>query len=180
MTHVLQLWLRQHAAAYRRPCWQAIWTDPSGQYHSTCSSCVSMWWPRDSDVVATGHHIAIWWPPHIIWWLPDKKIFSAVVPAGLRKFSCNGRVGDAFHISRSLMQWFKMTMFVVICIELSGIMSHLYSLFASICIFFLWLKCLDLYCKLVFEIIRNLQTRMPLLTIHQYAKTKAAIIFLMQ
>ena len=37
MTHVLQVWLRQHAAAYSAqfgadPCWQAIWTDPSGQY----------------------------------------------------------------------------------------------------------------------------------------------------
>jgi len=37
MTHVLQVWLRQHAAAYSAqfgadPCWQAIWTDPPGQY----------------------------------------------------------------------------------------------------------------------------------------------------
>ena len=36
MTHVLQVWLRQHAAAYSAqfgadPCWQAI-TDPPGQY----------------------------------------------------------------------------------------------------------------------------------------------------
>jgi len=74
-----------------------------------------------------------------------------------------------------------MTVLVVICtyIERSGIMSHVYSLFASICIFSVT-KILDLYCKLVFENIRNLQTRMMLLTIKQYTKTKAAIIFLMQ
>ena len=39
-----------------------------------------MWSPPDSDVVTilyliSDHHIAIWWPPHIIWWLPDKNIF---------------------------------------------------------------------------------------------------------
>ena len=88
-----------------------------------------MWWPTDSDVVATtslsgGHHILtqeeqrmphtslsgghhILWPPDNMWWPPDSdvvattslsgghhilsggyqiKIFSAVVPAGLRSF----------------------------------------------------------------------------------------------
>ena len=52
-----------------------------------CSSCVSMWWPPDSDVVATaslsgGHHILS--GGHQI-----KKIFSAVVPAGLHTKACD-------------------------------------------------------------------------------------------
>ena len=30
----------------------------------------------------------MWWPPDniVIWWPPDKKIFPAVVPAGLRNY----------------------------------------------------------------------------------------------
>ena len=36
MTHFLQVWLTQHAAAYNGSCWQAIWTDPPGQYRSCC------------------------------------------------------------------------------------------------------------------------------------------------
>jgi len=58
--------------------------------------------------------------------------------------------------------------------ELSGSMSHVYS-FMHVYVFFLWLKCLYLDCKLVLEIIRKLQTRMPQLTIHQYTKTKAPL-----
>ena len=86
-------------------------------------------------------------------------------------------MGDAFHISRILIQFFKMTVFFVIYTysELSGSMSHVYSFLHYM--LFSVKKCLYLACKLVLEIIRKLQTRMPQLTIHQYTKTKAATIF---
>ena len=70
--------------------------------------------------------------------------------------------------------------FFVICTysELSGSMSHVHSFLHYM--LFVCEKCLYLDCKLVLEIIRKLQTRMPQLTIHQYTKTKAATIFVMQ
>jgi len=65
--------------------------------------------------------------------------------------------------------------------ELSGSRSHVYSFLHYMFFFceknaFIWIAT----CKLVLEIFRKLQTRMPQLTIHQYTKTKAATIFVMQ
>jgi len=58
-------------------------------------------------------------------------------------------------------------------------MSHVYS-FLHVYVFFSVTKMPLFGLQDCLEIIRKLQTRMPQLTIHQYTKTKAATIFIMQ
>ena len=91
-------------------------------------------------------------------------------------------MGDAFHISRILIQFFKMTVFFVICTysELSGSMSHVFS-FLHVYVFFSVTKmplfglqaCVGNYQKITNT---NAAANNPPI----YNKTKAATIFIIQ